>query len=203
MSAKVPIAVACSLIAFALGGLAGVAAMQGFGYRFDPEFPQKSILGNPSASGTASAPGGGGAPGAPGGGRGGRGGPGGGRGGPGGGRGPSAKTQLASLVTKLDQLTAKPLSITLTADEKKKVLEQLKGLADKDEISDEEADRRLKALLDLLKDKKETLEAAGYRWPGGGGGGFGGFGAPQPPNPFKEGDASKHLKSLDTTLGKA
>src|SRR5258707_579735 len=82
----------------------------------------------------------------------------------------------------------------LTADEKKKVQEHLKGLTDKDEISDDEAKTRLDKLLALMEGKKETMEAAGYRWPGAGGGGGprgggGGGGPPQPPaNPFKDGD---------------
>jgi hypothetical protein len=122
--------------------------------------------------------------------------------GKGGGFGPSPKTQLAQLVTKLDVLTAKPLSIELTNDQRTKVREQIKGLASAEELSDDEATKRLNALLELLKDQKATLEAAGYRWPGEGGG-FGGFGAPQPPNPFKEGKDAEHLKDLDERLGKS
>ena len=54
-----------------------------------------------------------------------------------------------------------------------------------------------------MEPHKETLEAAGFRWPGvqGGGGGFGG--GPQPANPFKAGEpAGDRLKSLQSTLGK-
>jgi hypothetical protein len=118
-----------------------------------------------------------------------------------GGFGPTPKTQLAQLVTKLDVLTAKPLSIELTDDQRAKVREQIKGLASDEELSDDEAAKRMNAILDVLKDQKATLEAAGYRWPGEGGG-FGGFGTPQPPNPFKEGKDAEHLKDLDARLAK-
>jgi hypothetical protein len=130
------------------------------------------------------------------------GGKGGGMGKGGGGFGPTPKTQLAQLVAKLDVLTAKPLSIELTDDQRAKVREQIKGLASNEELSDDEATKRLNALLDVLKEQKVTLEAAGYRWPGEGGGGFGGFGTPQPANPFKEGKDAEHLKDLDERLAK-
>jgi hypothetical protein len=92
----------------------------------------------------------------------------------GGGFGPSPKTQLAQLVAKLDVLTEKPLSIDLTDDQRAKVREQIKGLASAEELSDDEATKRMNAMLEVLKDQKATLEAAGYRWPGEGGG-AGGF----------------------------
>jgi hypothetical protein len=197
MSAKVPVAIACSLIAFALGALAGVTAMSSLGYKWERQI--EGAEGPPPLM----PPGAG--SGIPGGGGGGRG-PGGGGGG-GGGRPPMSKVQLTALVSKLDQLMQKPLHIELTADQKKKVQDQLHGLSEKDEISDEEAKKRLDALLEVLKDKKETMEAAGYRWPAaggpGGGGGFGGGGGQMPANPFKEGDGNKHLKSLVGTLGKS
>src|SRR5258706_11634700 len=148
--AKVPIAIACSLIAFALGALAAVGTLSGLGYekpkpKNEPETtPMLSMSPGAPGGGGPGGPGGGGPGGPGGGGRGpGGGGPGGGGGGFGGGRGPSSKTQLVALVIKFDQLTAKPLSIELTADEKKKVQEHLKGLTDKDEISDDEAKTRL------------------------------------------------------------
>jgi hypothetical protein len=201
MSAKVPVAIACSLIAFALGALAGVSAMSGFGYKWGRQV--EGTEGTPPLMPAgAGGPAGGGGRG-PGGG-GGRG-PG---GGGGGGRTAMSKAQLTTLVGKLDQLTQRPIFIELNSDQKKKIREQLQGLSEKDLVSDEDAKTRLDALLELLKDKKETLEEAGYRWPGAGGGGgfggggFGGGGGQQPANPFKEGDGNKHLKSLLAVLSK-
>lgn len=167
-------------------------------------------MGGPGGMGGRPAGGPGGAPGGPGGG------PGGmmaGMGGMGRGmQGPPVRSQLANLVSKLDVLTnkEKPLLIQLTPEQKQKVKEQLQGLADLQEVSDDEAKKRLDALLEVLKENKETLEAAGFRWPGAQAG-PGGFGAPgggrpggnQPTNPFKDDpNVSKALKSLESTLGK-
>jgi hypothetical protein len=71
----------------------------------------------------------------------------------------------------------KPLVVTLDDDQKAKVQEQLKGLESMEELTAEEAKTRLDALLAIVEDQRETLEAAGYRWPGGGGG-RGGPGGP-------------------------
>jgi hypothetical protein len=67
-------------------------------------------------------------------------------------------------------------------------------------LKDDDAKARLDALLEVLKDQKKTLEAAGYRWPGEGGG-FGG-GNPPPPNPFKDQNNHDHLNSLQAQLAK-
>jgi hypothetical protein len=123
----------------------------------------------------------------------------GGRGKGGGGRGPSPKTQLATLVDKLDVLTSKPLAIELTPDKKVKVAELLKGLGNKAELSDEDAKQKLDALLAEVQDQKKTLEAAGFRWPGEGGGGRAGA---APPNPFMDEANSQHLKALQERLAK-
>ena len=123
-------------------------------------------------------------------------------GGKGGGFGPSPKTQLTQLVTKLDVLTAKPLAIQLTDEQRSKVREQLKGLDSEDAVNDEEAKKRLDALLAALQDHKATLIEAGYFWPGEGGLGFGFGGGGQAANPFKEGKDAEHLKALDERLGK-
>jgi hypothetical protein len=139
------------------------------------------------------------------GGRGGRGGGGmGGRGmgmgggGRGGGRGPTSRTQLVTLVDKLDVLTSKPLVIDMPPEKKAKVAELLRGLEQKADLTEEEAKAKLDALAAELKDYKSTLEAAGYRWPGDA--------PPQPPasagNPFKE-QAGQHLKALQERLVKA
>jgi len=131
-------------------------------------------------------------------------------GGPGGG-GQNSKTQLAALVTKLDALTVKPLKFELSAEQKKQTKEILADLDSKEAITDEEAKEKLDKLLKLLESQKETMEAAGYRWPGqgggGGGGGFGGGGGggggpPPPANPFKTEQNAARLKSLKETLEK-
>jgi hypothetical protein len=113
------------------------------------------------------------------------------------GGGPNPKNQLVALVVKLDQLSQKPLAVQLTSDQKKKVQEQLAGLDSKDDLDESDAKKRLESLLDVVKDQKETLEAAGYRWPG-----QGGFQMPPPPppNPFKNDKNAKSLKSLQSVL---
>lgn len=118
-----------------------------------------------------------------------------------GGRGPTAKSQLASLVAKLDQLSQKPLAVNLNEDQRSKLVEQLKGLEDKADLPEEEAKKRLDAILEIVKSEKETLESAGYRWPGQRGGG--GRPAADVANPFKDEQNNKHLKSLqDSLIGK-
>jgi hypothetical protein len=211
---NVPAAVVTGIVCLGLGVAAGIVLA---------EF----VTEKHKQAGAAPAPGEGddakGAPGGkgmgmpPGGGGGGGGGKGGGKGGKGG--GPNPRTQLAQLVNKLDTLTAKPLSVQLTPDQKQQVKEQLAGLDAKDELGEEEAKAKLDALLKVVEGQKDTLVAAGYFWPGGGGGGppggggGGGFGGGGPPggppgggnpnaNPFKTGQNADHLKSLQTTLGK-
>jgi hypothetical protein len=96
-------------------------------------------------------------------------------------------------------LTRKPPTVKLNGEQKAKIQDQLKGLEDKEEISQEDAKKTLDALLEIVKENKETLEAAGYRWPGGAG-----PGSPPPndiPNPFKEKKDGDHLKSLREQLG--
>jgi hypothetical protein len=197
---RVPAIIAASVICFALGigaGILSVPVLDACGIQLveAKSAPQGSSPGGPMAGG----PPGGGAPGGmmmpPGGPMGGP------PGGPGGrGQGPSAKTQLATLVAKLDQLTQKPLAVNLTEGQRAKVREQLKGLGDADDLSDEDAKTRLDALLDVVKDQKDTLQAAGYRWPGEQGGGRPAADAPK--NPFKEEANGKHLKSLEEQMDK-
>ena len=133
-----------------------------------------------------------------------------------GGGGRSPKRQLTNLVSKLDLLTGKPLAIALSADQKKQVVDQLKGLEDKEELTEEDAQACLKSLLGAFETNKDVLEAVGFRWPTEGGPGGGqkppatgrspgggppgagppGGGPPEPPNPFKDDANSKALKSL-------
>jgi hypothetical protein len=120
----------------------------------------------------------------------------GGTGGKKGGFGPTSKAYLTMLVAKLDVLTAKPLSVELTDDQRAKVREQLKGLAGEDDLSEDDAKERLDKLLRILQPQKATLEEAGFLWPGGG------FQLPMntADNPFKEGTHADHLKNLDKRL---
>jgi hypothetical protein len=201
---KVPVALAAGLICLVLGvGLAlgaGVWGVSAFGYKFSLEKPKEEEKqgegGPPPNMGMRG--------GAPGGMRGGAGGPGGGgRGGRGGGNTDANKTRLASLVAKLDVLTHKPLSINLTEEQQKKLQTELKGLDEKEQLSNDECDERLQAILKLLtEDNKETLQEAGFRTqPGGRGGGIGQL--PQaPPNPFKTEENAKHLKALQEKAAK-
>jgi hypothetical protein len=114
---------------------------------------------------------------------------------------PNPKTQLATLVAKLDVLTNEPLAVRLNEEQKKKMREQLQTLDEQESLSDEDAKARLDALLDIVKEQRPTLEAAGYRWPGGGGGGRGGRPAALP-NPFRDEQNGKHLKALQNQLSK-
>jgi hypothetical protein len=168
---EVPVIVATGIICLAIGVGIGILGMQLFGYR--ASFPLS--VGVPRTGGQRA----------------------GGEGGRGGFRGLGPKAQLAALVAKLDQLSQKPLAVTLSEDQKKKVLEQLQGLEAKEELTDAEAGQRLDALLEALKDQQETLVAAGYRLPG--------QSPPRPsnsPNPFKEEKNAAALKSLQERWGK-
>jgi hypothetical protein len=97
----------------------------------------------------------------------------------------------------LDQLAGKRLTLDLNGEQRKGVQEQLKGLADLKELNEEEAKKRLDALLMVLDKDRETLEAAGFRWPA-----TGGFFQPpaNSPNPFQDENNRKHLKSLQSQL---
>lgn len=181
--AKVPAIVSTGIICLLVGVGIGVLGMSLVG---GPSYPTVTTEIAPMSNSQAGA-----MPGAPAGGP-----PG--MGGMGGQRGPNPKWQLVSLVTKLDLLSQKPLAISLSDQQKKQVHEQLQGLEALQELSAEEAKKRLDAMLETVKDQKETLEAAGYRWPG-----QGRFRPPaDTPNPFRDENNSKALKSLQEQLGK-
>jgi hypothetical protein len=201
---RVPAAVVGVIASLVAGVGLGAIGMAALGYKPIMEPKRENAGGSRRAMG----PGGGrgGRPGGMGGGMGGRpGGMGGGMGGPPGGMGgmmgrmmgPPPKAQLASLVTKLDQLTSGKLTLQLTDDEKKAVAEQTKGLLGKKEISDKDAQKRLDALLEVLGKHRGTLEAAGFRFPGAGGGRRG----PNRPNPFTDETNGEHLKALRERVG--
>jgi hypothetical protein len=195
--AKIPTIITASVICLLLGGGAGAAAMMVYGYHWKP--PELEVSSH-------SGGGGGGMPNM---------GPMGGMsGGMGGmmGRGPGPKAQLASLVTKLDLLTSKSLSIDLDAQQQQRIKEELKGLAEKKELSDDEARQTLNTLLEVVQDERATLEAAGFRWPEPGKtdparsvGKVTALGKklPEPANPFSEGQNNKHLRDLEGRLSKA
>ena len=194
---KVPAVVASGVICLALG--AGITFLvMTFLAPTNPSAPPSAAAagGDQPAIGKGGPgmgmPGTGGKGGGKGGGMGGGMGKGGGMGG-----GPSAKIQLTLLVTKLEALTGKPLAVQLNDEQKKKVQEQLQGLEGREDLADEDAKKRLDALLDVLKDQKGTLEAAGYRWPGEG------FGQrpSEAPNPFKEAPNADRLKAIRERLG--
>jgi hypothetical protein len=228
---KVPAIISCGLGCLVAGIAVGVISLSAFGYQWKPQPAQATPAPAPGGGGPSGMMGMGGGPGGgmgmgpggPGGGGarggGGRGGPGGGAPGiaafGGGGRPPSPKRQLASLVEKLELVANKPVTIELNDAERKQVLEHLKGLKDVEDLPEEDAKKRLDALLLLLEKQKDTLQLVGFRWPGagggpGGGGGFGGGGftsgpgggGQDVPNPFKEEARAKALEALESRLGK-
>src|SRR5262245_46058942 len=99
------------------------------------------------------------------------------------------KMNLALLVAKLDQLTRKPAAVTLSDPKKKELLEQLKGLDELDQLSEADAKKRFDEVLKTVEENKDSLEAAGYRWPG------------SPAQPSVD-DYGKHLKALREQLAK-
>jgi len=181
--------------------------MGNFGYKPiapDTPTPASTATGEtkglgPGGPGTGLGPGGPGAPkmkgnGAP---KGKGGGPGGGFGGP-----PSPKMQLANLVTLLDSVADKPVTVTLSPEDRASIAKELAGLDVASEIKEEDARAKLDAIQKILEKNRKTLETVGYRWAGEPKGGKGGFPKEPPPNPFREGTAAEHLKSLMERLTK-
>jgi hypothetical protein len=197
---KLPAIIVSSLGCLIAGVGIGMLTMVGMGYKIEP--PGSRSVDEPAVTGDMAK--GSGMRGGAGGMRGGMGGmggmmmKGGQGGGKGGARGPDPKAQLAGLVDKLDILTARPLAIQLTDDQRAKVAAQLKGLAEPAELSNDDAKKRLDALTEQLKPYKDTLEAAGYGWPGEAGGGQ--RQTASPANPFKDDNNGKHLKDLQERL---
>jgi hypothetical protein len=200
---KIPAILACSILFFALGAAAGVAGLILFGQELtglkmtvDVEKATKRRA-DPGKGGPEMMPNKGGPPaGMMMGGKAGKGGKGG-KGGAGmmammmGGPSSTPKSQLESLIVKLDVLTQKPLKIELTKEQAKQVADEVHELA-KGELDDDNAKKHLDSLLKTLEEQKDTLVAAGFRWPSANGeqkGGPGGGGGPPV-------DLPKHLKSL-------
>jgi hypothetical protein len=109
------------------------------------------------------------------------------------GQGGASKVQLTQLVNVLHTLTAKPPAFELSADEKKKLSDELAGLEEKEALTEQEAREKLTAITKILEPHKDALQAAGFLWPG------------QPPpggtdaNPLK---GNERLKSLQSGIGK-
>jgi len=196
---RLPSVVTAGFAGTALGLALGVLLMASFGYK--PKEEMVTASGEPGAQPKMMMPGmpGGGMPKGPGGmPKGGF-----------GGQQPNPKVQLASLVTALDRVADRPVTINLTPEQRQAIAEQLKGLDAAEELSEADAQAKLDAIHKIVEKDKDALEAVGYRGLApagkGGGGGKGGFGAPkeQPPNPFKQGTAAGHLNSLlDRLAGK-
>lgn len=196
---NVPPVVPAGFGGLAVGLAAGVIWLAGFGYK-------PNVLEGDEPAGEEAAKGGGGAPkmggmpkggGAP-------------KGGFGGGP-PGPRIQLINLVNTLDVLVDRPVAITLTANERAAVSGQLRGLAEAGEITDEEAQARLDAILRVVEKDRTALEAVGYRWPRSdakGGPAPKGGPPPQPnavpdgPNPFQAPQTAAKLKSLQERLGR-
>ncbi len=181
--AKIPVLVSACLLSLAIGVAGGVFGMTYFGYALKGPRPEGTPLQGMPPGGMMGMQGGG-MMGMKGGGM---------MGMKGGGMN-NPKTQLASLVVKIDRLSQKPLKMELTEEQKKKVLDAFQGLADKKELSNEEAGQRLKTILEILKDHKEVLQAVGVRMPDQ-------VDAPPGPNPFLNEETQKHLQSLKKIFG--
>lgn len=201
--AKVPTVISVAVICLALGAGAAVATMNLMGYHLDTPAAAEPAAATPTPPMGMGGPPGGGPPGggppggmgmAPPGAPGKAGAPKGGMG-----RGPNPKLQLASLVGKLDLVTGNAPTVRLTDEQRKKVQEQLRGLDAAEDLSADEAQKRLDTLLEILKDHRQALELVGYRWPSQGAPSS--FSAPpELPNPFKDEKNAKPLKSLQSRL---
>jgi hypothetical protein len=113
---------------------------------------------------------------------------------------PSPKAQLVALVTALDTVADRPVTITLTPEQKSTIVEKLKGLDQPAELTDDDAKARLDAIVKAVEREQKTLETVGFRTTPPA---KGGFGPPkESPNPFKEGPTAERLKSLLERLDK-
>lgn len=146
----------------------------------------------------------GGRPGGGGGRPGGRGRPEGGGGRPGGGSGfrPTSTNQLSSLIEKLTLLTDQPLA--LSTEEQKQVQEKLKDLQQLEEVNEDDAKTNLDNLLKVLEPHKDSLVAAGFRWPGERRRNGAPSGRPSPEgNPFNQAETKKNIEALQSRFKKA
>jgi len=113
-------------------------------------------------------------------------------------RGERPSKHVVTLVEKLDELTVAPAKLQLTADQRAKIVPELQELDKPDILGDMPAQEHMLAILKVLEDHRKVLEDAGFKWPSTE------MAQPSPPpqNPFKEGDAAKHMKALLDRLAK-
>jgi len=113
-------------------------------------------------------------------------------------RGERPSKHVVTLVEKLDELTVAPAKLQLTADQRAKIVPELQELDKPDFLGDMPAQEHMMAILKALEDQRKVLEDAGFKWPSTE------MAQPSPPpqNPFKEGDAAKHMKALLDRLAK-
>jgi hypothetical protein len=187
---KMPAVITAAFGGVVAGIALGVLLMAGFGYKAHREEPLPSDMSGPP--GLAGAPKGltkgqGKGPGGP-------------MGGFGGPPAPSSRDQLASLVAALDTVADRPLTVSLTPEEKSAIVKELKALSEAPTVNNDEAKARLDAMLKIVEKHREALQTVGFRT------------GPLPktgsglekenPNPFKSGPAAEHVKSLLERLSK-
>jgi hypothetical protein len=74
------------------------------------------------------------------------------------------KNQLAALIIKLDLITSNKLTIELSEERRARIREILEGVEDS-VIHDEIISERLRDLLEVLDEDRQTFISIGYRWP--------------------------------------
>jgi hypothetical protein len=110
---------------------------------------------------------------------------------------PNPKLLLTGLVAALDSLTAKPVEIKLSDEQKSALVKALKDIDPEADMTDEEAGKKLETLMKVIEAHKDELEAVGYHWP-----------TTLPPrplsntNPFAEDPNKEHLKQLSERVQK-
>jgi len=179
---KMPAVVTAAFGGVVAGLALGVLLMASFGYESNREDQPSNTSGSPGGGGTPK-----GMPKA--------------KGMPNGNFGPPApspRDQLASLVTALNNVADRPLSVNLTTEEKAAIVKELKGLTEAAELNNDDAKARLDAVLKIVEKHQKTLETVGYRSGPAPKSGL----AKDNPNPFKTGPAAEHLKSLLERLSK-
>ena len=73
--------------------------------------------------------------------------------------------QLASLVEKLDLLLDNQLKLELDDRQRALILAQLEDLELNTALSEEDANIRVRTILAIIENDRETLVATGFRWP--------------------------------------
>ena len=194
---KVASVVPAGFAGLAVGFAAGVIWLAGFGYKplGDTDEPAAGADGKGDAAPQGGGMGKGGA------------GKGGGfaKGGPGG-AAPTPQAQLVTLINALDVIVDRPVTVSLTTEDRAAIAAQLRGLDAAGEIKEDDARAKLEAILKVVEKDRKALEAIGYRWPSpagkGGGAPKGGPPAPEGTNPLQTPETAAKVKSLQDRLGK-